>query len=49
MKHFDQMSSVGPTIRTGEPNTSIWRAFSNHWSPIGMVPFDDAKITSKKC
>ena len=36
------------TMRTGVPNTSIWRACSNHGSPIGMVPFDEAKITSKK-
>jgi hypothetical protein len=49
MKHFDQTSSVGPTMRTGEPKISMWRAFSNHSSPTGMVPFEEAKMTSKKC
>jgi hypothetical protein len=36
-------------MRTGVPNTSTCRACSNHSSPTGMVPFEEAKMTSKKC
>ncbi|MNE44255.1 hypothetical protein D3C80_1384750 [compost metagenome] len=36
-------------MRTLWPFISIWRAFSNQLSLIGIVPLEAAKMTSQKC